>query len=235
MSQQRRHHSERGQRVAAASASCAMLSPMPDEQLPPHQTVEVQLASRDYSNVCETYGGGWELRKRWEDLGDLLAHRMGWHFELSSGHPLWSLGHFGASMLNIRVVESGDFYCFDYAADEAVEVSTTEQVEAWLAHREVAARQPTQLQRSILEDSDWRILRSGASVFDVRVSWSDGWYFATVVGLPEEAVFEKTLRSVVDSVRSMLVRSLGAPDDIGPQLALRIGLDEKASAQLSTD
>ncbi len=208
---------------------------MRDEQIPPHHTVEVRFANSDYVNVCETYGGGWQLLGWWQDLGDLLVHRPGWYFEMGSGQLLWNLGTFGASMLNIHVDKNGNFHCFDYADDEAVQLRTVGEIEAWLAPREANARQPTTLQDNLLKDSDWRILRSGASVFDVRISWSDGWYYADVRGLPEEAVFEKTVKAVIKSARAMLVRSFGAPDDVAPQLTLRVALDEKASARFTSD
>jgi len=67
----------------------------------------------------------------------ILAHRAGWHFDLvNDSEPLWSLGAFGSSLLNIYVDNSGAFSCFDYLQDAGERLTTVTEVENWLATRE---------------------------------------------------------------------------------------------------
>lgn len=216
---------------------------MPYDEQPAHTTVEVGFDNSDYVNVCDNYGGGFELLDQWRALGDLLAHRPGWHFDVvTRGEALWSLGSFGESLLNIHVQADGSYHCLDYLQDKRSSAGDTDgwlvtrslgEIEEWLAKREEQSRKPSPLTMQILSDEDWRVLR--LHLFPVRVSWSDGWYLATVRGLPEEATFEKTLKAVIDSTKAMIVRSLDAPTEVAADLRLRVCLDEGAASQFAQD
>ena len=73
----------------------------------PYEAVEVGV-DIDYVSACETYGGGPNFLDSWKELGDLLAYRTGWHFDIvNRGEALWSLGFFGESLLNISVAAGG--------------------------------------------------------------------------------------------------------------------------------
>src|ERR1039457_1481839 len=88
----------------------------------PYMSVRVHFDNSDYDNVCLDYGGGQARLAAWRDLGDLLAHRVGWHFDVNtaSADPvLWNAGLFGESRLNIHVAGNGGYACFDYDADKA--------------------------------------------------------------------------------------------------------------------
>lgn len=130
---------------------------MPSDEVPPHQTVEVEFMNNNYVSVCQRYGGGPGLLDKWTALGDLLAHRPGWHFDVD-GKPLWSLGAFGESLLNIHVQEGGTFGCLDYIEDKTgtgdgdawLDARSTEQVEAWLEKREARSRQPSAVAKRLL-------------------------------------------------------------------------------------
>jgi hypothetical protein len=50
----------------------------------PHISVRVNFENSDYYNVCLDYGGGRARLAAWRDLGDLLAHREGWHFDVNT-------------------------------------------------------------------------------------------------------------------------------------------------------
>ena len=213
-----------------------MLWDMPSDEVPPHQTVEVGFTNNDYVNVCDTYGGGHKLLDKWRALGDLLAHRPGWHFDVvNRGEALWSLGAFGESLLNIHVQENGTFGCLDYIQDKRgtgdgeawFEARTVDEVEAWLDKREAQSRQPSELAKQLLSDEDWRILR--IHEFKVKVTWSDGWYLADVRGIPEEATFEKTLHDLIASTRAMITRYVDAPADLASDLRVRVELDDRSA------
>jgi hypothetical protein len=66
-------------------------------------------------------------------------------------------------------------------------------------------------------------------VFEVRVSWSDGWYAAVVRGLPQEACFARSLHEVLRNARTMVIQCAGAPDELADELSVRAKLDEGAT------
>lgn len=131
---------------------------MSSDERPAHTTVEVGFTNTDYVNVCERYGGGPELLDQWRALGDLLAHRAGWHFDVvNDGQALWSLGAFGGSLLNIHVQADGSYHCLDYLQDKQSRGGSTEgwlatpslgEVEKWLEPREAQYRAPTEFEKS---------------------------------------------------------------------------------------
>jgi hypothetical protein len=193
-------------------------------------TVEVGYENSSYVNVCDTFGGGPELLDQWRALGDLLAYRPGWHFDIvTGGRALWRLGAFGEAALTIQVVEGGVYRCCDHGEESDFAAATTAHVERWLDHRETTARQISPLLRELIADADWERLR--VYIFEVRVSWSDGWYSAVVRGLPEEACFERTLAGVLRCAREMLVRVSGALPELAGELHVRVKIDPGATSQ----
>lgn len=212
---------------------------MPNDERPAHYTVDVGFDTTDYLLACDRYGGGHKVLDQWQALGDLLAYRPGWHFDIvNNGEALWSMGAFGESLLNIQVKEDGRFYCLDYIEDKSSPVGnrpawlatrSLQEVEAWLEGREEQYRKPSPVLMRLFSEENWDVLRR--HTFRVRVSWSDGWYLANVGGLPEEATFGRTLHVVVESAKAMIARCLEAPEELVADLRIRIELDEVAAKQ----
>lgn len=67
----------------------------------------------------------------------------------------------------------------------------------------------------------------------MKVSWSDGWYLASVRSIPEEATFEKTLQGVIATTKATIVRYVGAPVDLASDLCLRVELDQQATRKFA--
>jgi hypothetical protein len=196
----------------------------------PYTSVRAGLDNDDYLNVCDTYGGGPERREAWLDLGDQLAYRPGWHFDLvNDGEPLWSLGILGESRLNIHVNPEGKYSCYDHDEDTEVVCTSIPEVEGWLSNREDRAREPSPMLLELARTNDWSILKSHPH--ELRVSWSDGYYSASLPGLGE-ASFAATLKDAINGAAEMLCGLFGAPAALAPQLTLRAELDETAAAQV---
>jgi hypothetical protein len=197
----------------------------------PYRSVRVSFANSDYDNVCETYGGGPARLAAWRDLGDLLAHRAGWHFDVdaSRGEVLWSLGLLGESRLNVHVGNDGQYICFDYAQDAETSCAGIPAVNAWLSTREHGAGKPSDALLALAQADDWNILKRYRHW--LRVIWSDGHYS---VSLPHlyDASFGATLTDAVNSAAEMLCQLFGAPADLAPQLTIEVELDETATAQV---
>lgn len=204
----------------------------------PYKSVRVNFDNSDYDNVCDDYGGGQGLLPAWRDLGDLLAHRAGWHFDVnmaSQDKALWSAGLFGESRLNIHVDEDGKFACFDFEADKAGEpdsvavCATIAEVEEWVAVREQRAGRPSAAAVAWARDGDWGALKNYAH--PVRVTWHDDSYHASLPGLFEAGVGDK-LQDALDGVASLVCGLIGAPAKLASQVPLTAELDQAAVQQL---
>lgn len=195
------------------------------------ELVEVKFVNGDYQNVCIDLGGGHELRDRWMLLGGLLAHRPGWHFDVVSfiDTPLWSLGAFGESLLNIYVQPNGSFHLYDHLKDSEASTSEVVELERWVEEREAGTRLLSPVGHRMMSEDDWWLLRRW--VFDVRVTWSDGWFSATVHELPAEASFGRALQASVQAAREMIVQFNQAPKELANDLHVTIRLDEGATNQ----
>ncbi len=196
----------------------------------PYTSVGVGVDNNDYFNVCDIYGGGPALREAWLDLGDQLAHRPGWHFDVvNDGQPLWSLGILGVSRLNIHVNQDGRYSCYDHDEDAEAICTSIPEVEEWLSTREDRAREPSPMLLELAKADDWSVFK--AHPHELRVSWSDGYYSASLPGLSETSL-AVTLKDAINGAAEMLCRLFNAPAALAPQLTLRAELDETASAQL---
>lgn len=108
---------------------------------PAYLSVEVNFDNSDYDNVCDTFGGGFDRLPAWRELGNLLAHRPGWHFDVvNQGEALWCLGVLGECRLAIHVTEGLRYHCYDRGSDSDTVAADTTAVESWLKDREKAAR-----------------------------------------------------------------------------------------------
>jgi hypothetical protein len=201
-----------------------------DEELRPYTTVRVGF-DMDYLGVCDVFSH-FEFRDRWCELGDLLAHRVGWHFDIvnSLSEILWSYGAFTGSLLNISLDEEGRYACFDYDRDDVTYVHDLSDVAKWIDEREPAAKVKDTSANEMLASDDWRLLRG--TTLDLDVSWSDAWYEASVSGLPADATFGRTLAEVVINARQMVADSVGAPEVVIPEIRFRVHLNSDASSAL---
>ncbi|MEU6765511.1 hypothetical protein ABZ916_23660 [Streptomyces sp. NPDC046853] len=68
-------------------------------------------------NVCDTFDGGFDRLSAWRSLGNLLAHRPGWHFDVDGGEAQWSIGVLGECQLVIYVHEDLHHHCYDHRED----------------------------------------------------------------------------------------------------------------------
>ncbi len=203
------------------------------ETVRPYTTVRIGNDNDDYDNVCATYGGGSDLLPAWRDLGDLLAYRPGWHFDIvNKGEALWSLGLFGESRLNIHVNDDARYHCFDYGQDASADFGDIPSVEAWLTDREEKAKAPSKTILALVRADDWALLKRHP--LRLLVSWSDGYYAAS---LPHhyDASIAATLKQAVNGAAQMLCTLLRAPVDLAPEVKLIVELDETATERLRTE
>ena len=199
----------------------------------PHVNVRVSFANADYINVCADFGPSDDRKviTAWQELGDLLAGRSGWHFDIvsTSGgqrEALWSLGTFGASLLNIGLDAQARFRCFDYLEDQSQDCSSVADVERWLTGREERAKKPNAAQLELAQADDWWGLKSHRYV--AVVSWSDGYYSATVLGAMLDAAFGETLQQAVNRAGEMICDTYDAPPELAAELKLAVELEPSA-------
>lgn len=200
---------------------------------PPHINVRVGFANADYINACADFGPSDDRKviAAWQELGDLLAGRSGWHFDIvsTSGgqrEALWSLGTFGAALLNIGLDEQAQFRCFDYLEDQSQDCSIVAEVERWLAGREERAKKPNAAQLELAQADDWWGLKIHR--YTAVVSWSDGYYSATVLGAMLDAAFGETLQQAINCVGEMICAMYDAPAALAAELKLAVELEPSA-------
>ncbi|MGW0573743.1 hypothetical protein [Streptomyces tauricus] len=197
---------------------------------PAYLSVRANFTNADYENVCDDFGGGFERLPAWRALGNLLAHRPGWHFDVANGgEAMWCLGFPGESGLAIHVNERLEYHCYDHGQDSDTVAADIPAVEAWLDGREDGARKPSALYIQLASDNRWRLLK--AYQFPVQVSWSDGYFSATLPSLAE-ASFGITLSEAVDGACEMICRLVRAPVALAPELEPTLHLDKSASQQI---
>jgi hypothetical protein len=195
---------------------------------PPYTTVEVTFGNSGYLQVCERLGGGPELVPQWTVLGDLLAHRPGWHFDVvNNGEVVWSWGAFGTAVLSISLTDDGRFRCYDALEQSSRIFPDRQRVDDWLAERDDPSRSLSAQARTLLAENGWAMLRR--HVFLLRVSWADGWFVSDVKGVPHETVFETSVSDSVRTARAMVTRFCGAPEELAHDLVVRVEMDEHAT------
>ncbi|MFJ2154371.1 type II toxin-antitoxin system HicB family antitoxin [Streptomyces microflavus] len=200
--------------------------------IPPYQSVRVNFSNNDYDNVCDTFGRGFDRRPAWRDLGILLAHRPGWHFNVvNHGEALWALGVLGEGQLTIYVDEKLRFHCCDHNEDTDFFAPDVQTVENWLSGREEAARKPSPTALEFARAENWKYFKGRP--FQLRVSWSDGTYSASLPDL-DDATFGHTLADAVHNAAEMICQLFGAPTEITSELTISAELDESAVRQLRT-
>ncbi|MBR7833630.1 hypothetical protein KDL01_10165 [Actinospica durhamensis] len=202
----------------------------------PQVNVRVGFANADYGNICAELrpSDDREVVAAWWTLAGLLAGRSGWHFDVANWGPhrtaRWGLGFFGAALLSIEVDEAAGFACFDYEEDSTSNHSSISEVEQWLAGREERAKQPNAAQVELAQHNGWWGLK--AHRYTVVVSWSDGYYSATVLGTMLDASFGETLQQAVNRAGEMLCGMYGAPTELASELYLVAELERSATDHL---
>ncbi|MEU9158440.1 hypothetical protein AB0D59_49935 [Streptomyces sp. NPDC048417] len=200
---------------------------------PAYLSVKVNFDNSDYDNVCDTFGGGFERLPAWRALGDLLAHRPGWHFDVANrGEALWCLGVLGECRLAIHVREDLRFHCYDHDKDSDTIAADTTEVESWLQGREETAQQPSDTLLEMASSNSWDLLKR--YTFRLQVSWSDGYYAASVAALAE-ASFGPTIPEAVDGAAEMICHLFKAPAELASALTLAAELDETAVRHMRTE
>lgn len=163
----------------------------------------------DYDDACSRYGLEGQL-ELWQVLGDGLAHRPGWHFDLvNDDEPMWSFGAFGMSLLCVFVNQRGGYECFDYYGDDSSVVWSVSIVLEWVYSREEAARARGVAPYELFRDQDWKLL--AAHTMDLDVTWSDGIFVAAVRDLPSDAALQPTLAAAISAAAEMVAHHVGAP------------------------
>ncbi|MET8411075.1 hypothetical protein ABZV34_23735 [Streptomyces sp. NPDC005195] len=102
-------------------------------------------------------------------------------------------------------------------------------LELWLAFREEEARRPSPVILNIARSDGWGIFK--AHQFRLYVSWSDGYFAASLPALTE-AGFGRTLAEAVNHAAEMLCLLFGAPVDLASELTMELELDASATRQL---
>ncbi|MEU9191125.1 hypothetical protein AB0D14_42870 [Streptomyces sp. NPDC048484] len=200
---------------------------------PAYRVIQTKFINNDYEAICEAFGGGFENLPAWRTLGNLLAGRAGWHFDLNlhNAEPIWSLGTFGESLLLIHVNDLCQYHCYDHRADDDTTTTDVSAVEAWLEPREEQARRPSATLLEMAQANGWQTLK--ILPIPLRVSWSDGHFCAATYPL-DEVSFGRTLPEAVNRAAEMICQFLGAPADIAASMTLTVELDASATARIRT-
>lgn len=109
----------------------------------------------------------------------------GWYCEFTNipGEPmLWSFGPAGSSLFNISFDEELGYALFDYEEDSTKRFSTIDELGKWLYTNEGRHADHTRKLRYLAATQEWAILKNVG--FDVRVTFDDDIWIATVRGLP---------------------------------------------------
>jgi len=200
------------------------------KEIPPYREVHVGISMLDYVQVCEVFGGGHPNLEAWKDLGNLLAHRVGWHFELVNwGEPLWSLGSFGESMLNIQITDKG-FGCFDYREDESSVFDTIALVSNWVDAREMDARQLSELSSEWLSANNWELLRR--HIFVAQISTIGQQFLTEVDGVLGPGQMSENFVEAVRCSGTLIVDFLNAPQELAPSIRVDLRCDPSAAELL---
>jgi len=195
----------------------------------PSWDVEVKIAfgHPNYVNLAESMYGS-DSQEWWEELGDLLGGRSGWHCELTNSGLMWSFGPAGSSMFNITAPEEGlptDGYdLFDYDDDRTIHFDSTHEMREGLEDNE--SRHTDHL-RGI----HWELGR--APVWRVKVDVDEEVWLGTVEGIPMEVVTAANLPSLLRAARGLVVHAFGAPTGSVSEVKLDAVLSPTAADALA--
>ena len=184
--------------------------------------------NHDYFNAITTYSRH-SLKEHWIELADRLASREGWHCDVVNLNELmWSFGTFGGSLLNIQVIDNGEFGCFDYLEDETVNLKQIEDVGAWINQREARARSSDlETSKQFLSADSWHGLRNYP--FELDIDYVDSAFVGVISGGAHEPTFAYTLVEVIKNAKQMIAAYFGADVSLINQINVRCHLTEVAT------
>lgn len=202
---------------------------------PPHFDVKADLSAiTEYRDAVDVFYSA-AAAPLLADLGDLLAHRTGWHFAAdSSGLPIWNLGSFSGSVLNVTITDDLKYHCYDHQADTDDDFATIREVAAWVdANEERALELLKQRQRGTFSQSDWYVFK--IMEYRLDVDWFDDHYAASVFGIPMDAAFATTFPGVIQAGRELVIDWFGAPAELADALKVTATLTVTAVAHAAAE
>jgi hypothetical protein len=169
----------------------------------------------------------------WEELGDLLGGRPGWHCELTNEGLLWSFGAMESSLPNFGWHGREDqpahgYELFDHEADTTLSFDNIALLRTWLEaneHRH-ANHLRTELRRWVVHD-DWQLLK--AFSWKAKVSHEGRSWLGTVDNIPSEATFATDLPALIGQMKELIAAAFDAPADVAAGISPSVRLDESAT------
>lgn len=196
--------------------------------------VELNVGNRTYLNLAEMLYGQ-EAEQWWKELGDLLYGRPGWYCEFTNSPDepmLWAFGPAGSSLFSITSDDEPGYGLFDYAADSTKRFSTIDELHEWLDANEGRHADHTRKLRGLAAAHEWATLKSVG--FDVRVTFADDTWIATVRGLPVTMSAGTSLAGAVSNAREAIADAFDAPFSIAEAIQVQVHLDRAAAAALGS-
>jgi hypothetical protein len=195
--------------------------------------VELEFGHPSYVHLAEWLHYPVDAGPWWEQLGDLLGGRPGWHCELTSEGLMWSFGALGSSLFNVSWHGEGDevptgYELFDYDADETLSFGSVDELRVWLEgneHRH-ANHLRDNLRGWVMAD-DWALLKSFP--WKAQVTFLDGTWVGTVLGIPADATFAGSLPDLVGQLRELIADAFDAPASVAPDVSLSVRMDRAAT------
>lgn len=207
--------------------------------------VDFALGYPTYGLLAEhLYGrdaGGW-----WEDLGELLGGRPGWHCEFTAQGLLWSFGPLGSSLFNISpsttmpgndpaqeaFVWDRGYELFDYELDETVHLQDTVALRTWLEANESRHDGHLRSLGALVSGDGWADL--GRFEWEARVTHDNSTFIGEVPKVPSEMVVADDLPGVILALQELMAHVFGAPVSAARHVRFKLVLDSKATAAAAT-
>ncbi|MEG3093483.1 hypothetical protein [Sphingomonas sp. PB1R3] len=198
--------------------------------------VKVDVGTPTYIILAEQMYG-WDAKDWWEDLGDLLGGRPGWHCDFTGEALLWSFGPFGSSLFNVSPPDDagdygvGAYELFDYEADETHRFATTAALLSWLEANEHRHADHVRKLKEYASAFEWRVLKDIG--VELRVTHDGSVFIGTFPDIAFESAFAADVPTLLAQAREAVARAHDAPPGIAPEIDLIVRLDPKASAALT--
>lgn len=174
----------------------------------------------------------------WENLGDLLHGRPGWHCDYTSDGLLWSYGAAGASLFNIGPPEDygfgrGEYEVFDYDEDEVFNFPGTAALQTWLESNEHRHADHLRNLSAFVSGNDWADLSKFD--WDARVTYDGSSFIGQVPKVPSEMVAGPDLKAVLKGLQELMAYAFGAPQEAARHVRVNARLDSNATAAFLAD
>lgn len=206
--------------------------------------IEFSLGHPNYVNLVQSMYGPDSL-DWWEELGDLLGGRSGWHCDFTSEGLLWSFGAMGSSLFNVSPVTAESvaeddeaepyvwnrgYELFDYEADNLLNFGDTTELREWLEENEARHAEHLRSLNAFVRGNEWSDL--SRFEWDARVTHDSSTFIGVVPKVPSEMVAGPDLPSVLTGLQELMAHAFGAPHDAARHVRLNVRLDTKATAAL---